>query len=266
MRTRQNLSNGSRLAIAAAVVFLVGCKTKQPVQIQIPAPESKTMAASVLFVMPTAMTNTVIRDSIGPLQLAWQQVDLLGMRAAPESGMKIDTLLGRFLEVREVEQAPRLFYKSSSVSNTWIEIDMALPELDGDHWRSGNVNISLDTANLDSQGGPEILVTAETYSMGSGSGGRWVYKAVLDISNKPILLLRGWTEVEDERHGEGSEGTLVDELDVICGREVVMRNHEIVVGPIKKVGKPDSTTCATLTALPLGRYRYQNGKVMRVGK
>ena len=210
------------------------------------------------------MANSAVRDSIGPINLPWQQVDLSGLRAAPEIGMKVDTLLGRFLEVREVEQVPRLFYKSSS--GDWIEIDLALPELGGDNWRNGNAEISVDTANLDLRGAPEVLVTAETYDMGSGSGSRWVYKAVLDISNKPIMLLRGWTEVEDERHGEGNEGTPADELDAICSREVVMRNHEVVIGPIKKGGKPDSVTCDILTALPAGHYRYQNGKVLRIEK
>lgn len=265
MREKQTLSNGSRLAIAAAVIFLAGCETKQPVQTQIPVPEPKpTVAPPVPFVMPAAMNNPVIRDSIGPKALAWQQVDLSGLRGSPDSGLEMDTILGRFLKMRgNIEQAPRLFYKLSSSSNAWIEIDLALPELDGDYWRSGNAEISLDTANLDRQGAPEILVTAETYNMGSGSGSNWVYKAVLDITNKPVMLLRGWTEVEDEVHGDGSEGIPADERDVICGREFVMRNHEVVIGPIKKDGKPNSATCAMLTNLLPGHYRYQNGQVFR---
>lgn len=264
MRTRQTLSNGSRLVIAAVVVFLASCETKQPGLTQVPVKVPKSTAAPVPFVMPAVIINPAVRDSIGPINLPWQQVDLSGLQTASEIGTKVDTLLGRFLKVQEVEQAPRLFYKSSA--DAWIEIELALPPLEGDDWRSGHAEISLDTANLDRQGAPEILVTAETYNMGSGSGTRWVYKALFDISNKPVMLLRGWTEVEEEVHGAGSGGTPVDELDVICGRNLAMRNHEVIVGPIKKTGKPDSVTCGMLTALPIGRYRYQNGKIFQVGE
>ncbi|TLM94088.1 hypothetical protein [Hymenobacter jeollabukensis] len=180
--------------------------------------------------------------------------------------MQVDTLLGRFLQVREVDQAPRLFYQPTPGSSVWTEVQLALPEWDDNSWwRNGNGTVVLDTLNLDGRGAPEVLATVETYHMGSGSGSRWVYQAVLDVSAKPVLLLRGLTEIEEETHGPGAEGTPADELVVSCERKMALRNHEVVVGATYTVGKPDSVTCAILTKLPAGRYRYQHGNIVRVG-
>ncbi|SFQ66867.1 hypothetical protein [Hymenobacter arizonensis] len=219
------------------------------------------------FLMPAPLDAPSRRDSLGPVALAWQLVSLSGLRPDPSIGLLVDTLLGGFMQVREVGAAPRLFYKTNLRAAQWMEMDLALPEFDGDDWTGAT--LTLDTANLDRRGAPEVLVTVDNSHYGSGGGRRWAYKCVVDVTKAPIRLLGALAEIEDENFGRDNDepdGRTHDpDYERTTGwvRRIELK-RDIVVGEAEGLGRDNGDN--DLTKLAAGRYRYQGGRVFRVGK
>ncbi|GAA4348916.1 hypothetical protein GCM10023185_05280 [Hymenobacter saemangeumensis] len=213
------------------------------------------------------MDSSPVRDSLGPVALAWQQVNLDGLRPDQATRLTVDTLLGRFLQVREPGSVPRLFYKADPRAVQWREVDLALPEFDGDDWTWAT--LELDTANLDRQGAPEVLVTVNKHSYGSGGGRRWAYKCLLDITQEPKRLLGAMAEIEDENFGRDNsepDGRTHDpdyERTTGWTRSIELK-RDIVVGEPEGLGRDNGDN--ELTRLAAGRYRYRNGRMFRVGE
>ena len=129
------------------------------------------------------------------------------------------------------------------------------------------IAFSLD--NLDQQGQPELVVTVSQSDVG-GNAGRddWRWVNIIDLTpRQPLLLLSAGTAAESEAYGgyQALHGKTLNPSESVsgCSRRISVRQHEVLVGPIKTKG--DNPDCS-LTALTPGRYRYQGGQLVWVGK
>ena len=214
-------------------------------------------------------------DSTGPMKLETYPVNAAQIRSIAylrDTGDfdRMDTLFGgHFLAVRGFDVPPALYYRANKQDTLWQDLGLPVRE-----YESGPeaVELKLDTANLDKQGQAEVLVRLN--SAGYGSGGGTSYKSffLLDINPpEPKLLLRGQISIMNEWFpGYFAMHNLeLAPEDQYTGyeRAITLRKREIVVGRIKKRGRnKDGISLPPLTPLPAGRYRYQSGRMFRVGK
>ena len=277
MRKRRNLSNGSRLAIAAAVVFFAGCETRQqatqnqaiPVATQsVATPDTAVRPAAVS--QPEQLELLAVGDSIGPRPLETSRVGTAELLTEfAEEGATADTIAGRFLVVKPISETPRLLYRASRNDTVWTELDGLLNRYDHGDQQS---DVEIRQANLDGQGRPEALIHFYSAIYGSGGGTTYASDYVLDItSTPPQLLLQASTRYIQEAfpayaamHGEPlKEGEVEEGYE----RSVKLKGRDVLLGPIQAEGlAPEPSDREQLTQLPAGRYRYQSGKVFRVGK
>ena len=212
-------------------------------------------------------------DSLGPCWLPLRQIgtaELLGLLHDADQILRADTVFGQFLKLQLSgvgDVSPKLLYRENRHDTVWTVLDIGLEHLPG----SQIEQFRLDTINLDRQGRPEVLVTLEMGEQGSGGGSSGRSSTMFDVTagRAPLLLLQALTG-EFERNSiayAAMHGTTIDEADANtgCKRSIRLRRHEILVGPLETVGRTPPQEC-TLTHLRAGRYRYQNGRVFRVGK
>jgi hypothetical protein len=217
--------------------------------------------------MPEPLYDDPIPDSLGPVALPWQEVDLAGFRADSKTELKADTLLDRLVRVTEGGAVPRLFYRPRARHSAWVEVGLPLPG--NEDWTFADLDVA--SADLDQRGAPEVLVTMGNGVYGSGGGSHWTYQCVLDLSATPPLLLLQAT-VEQEYENFGRDNTQPDghtrdpnyERYTGWQRTIKLSRGTIEVGPIDSLGR--SNEPCTLTRLPAGRYRYQSGRVGRVAQ
>lgn len=279
MCTRQTLSNGSRLTIAAAVVFLAGCEARQPAEQSqeirgtthlVAAPDKAAPVRLAAAHQPEQLELLAVGDSIGPRPLETSRVGTAQLRAElVEEYTTADTIAGRFLVVKYITDTPRLLYRASRHDTVWTELDGLL-----DHYEHGEQipDVQIRQANLDGQGRPEVLVHFYSAIYGSGGGTTYASDYVLDISSSPPqLLLQASTRFIMEAfpayaafHGDTLDD---DQVEIGYERNMKLQDHEVLVGPIEAEGRdPELNWRKELTQLPTGRYRYQNGRVFRVRK
>lgn len=163
---------------------------------------------------------------------------------------------------------PRLFYQVVAHDSIWTEIDLALPDVDIT-WGMESGSTELDTVNLDRRGAAELVLRFRPAAYGSGGGTAWDHVSVLDVSSTPMLIFRALLAAEDEAFGgyAAMHGFKMapGEQYTGCKRSFKVLRRELVLGPVRTIGNMKSRDC-TLTNLSAGRYRYQKGKVLRVGK
>lgn len=219
---------------------------------------------------PEQLELLAVGDSIGPRLLEASRVGTAQLRAElAEEYTTADTIAGRFLVVKPLSETPRLFYRTSQHDTVWTELDGLLRRYGhGDQQK----DVQIQQANLDGRGRPEVHVHFYSASYGSGGGTTYASDYILDITNSPPqLLLQASTRFIMEAfpayaamHGEPLEA---DQMEEGYKRTVKLQGREVLLSPIKAEGRdPEPSDCGQLTQLPAGRYRYQRGKVFRVGK
>ncbi|SFQ66829.1 hypothetical protein [Hymenobacter arizonensis] len=280
-----------RFLMGAAVLFsLLACERNRPRTIEqvVAAPkasrpaDSPTPKAAPVAAVQTAAPDALpeetgllgleVTDRTGPDTLAtWPlktaEWDSLNADWDRNKNLYSTTHLGRFRLVEGIER-PRLFYQIAAHDSIWREIDLALPDVDI-HWGMESGETELDTVNLDGRSAAELVLRFRPAAYGSGSGTAWDHVSILDVSSTPILIFRALLAAEEEAfvgyatmHGYEIEP---GEQLTGCKRTFKVRRRELVLGPVRTIGNTKSGECA-LTKLPAGRYRYQNGKVLRAGK
>lgn len=196
------------------------------------------------------------------------RVGSAALRFDPASNVQVDTIQGRFLQITAPDSLPRLLFRTSRRDTVWTELLLEMPgELDqGGDITQSTIAFSLD--NLDRQGQPELLVTVSQSDVGGNAGREdWKWINIIDLTHKPLLLLSAGTDAESEAYPQYAEmhGTPIDPSEIVsgCSRRISLRRHEVLIGPIKTKG--DNPECL-LAALMPGRYRYQSGQLVWVGK
>lgn len=259
-------------------MLLVGCAACQsrqperdvPARPPRPAPVAAHPADSSR-VVPTAaesLERLAVGDSIGPRPLEISPVGTAQLRAElAEQYAEADTVVGRFLVVKKLSDAPRVLYRGNRADTTWTELLGLL-----DHYEYGGEQqeVLIKQANLDGQGRPEALLSFSSASYGSGGGFAYASHYLLDVSSlPPRLLLQASTSYVGETFGGyvAMHGGTLDPADEYQGfeRAVTLRSHEVVVGRIRQRGRHTEVSWRDeLTALAPGRYRYQQGSLWRV--
>jgi hypothetical protein len=219
-------------------------------------------------VAASAAKPTLAVASVATHPLATVQVGNAALRFDPASHVQVDTIQGRFLQITAPDSLPRLLFRTSRRDTVWTELLLEMPdELDqGGITTESTIAFRLD--NLDQQGQPELFVTVSQSDVGGNAGREdWRWINIIDLSHKPLLLLSAGTAAESEAYTQYEKqlGTPIDPAESVtgCSRRISLRQHEVLVGPIKTKG--DNVECP-LTALTPGRYRYQGGRLAWVGK
>ncbi|MCI1186764.1 hypothetical protein MON38_04990 [Hymenobacter sp. DH14] len=179
-----------------------------------------------------------------------------------------------FRLVQESGERPRLFHRVASGGAEWMEIDLSLVASDTEdapQWGAESGDHSIDTVNLDGRGAAELVLRLHPASYGTGSGTAWDQVSVLDVTSTPTptLIFQALLAAEDEALGGYAmmHGYKIEpgEQFTGCKRSFRVQHRELLLGPVKTIGNTKPGDC-TLTKLSAGRYRYQHGKVLRVGK
>jgi hypothetical protein len=213
-------------------------------------------------------TTSAAQPTLAAHLLQTVQVGQAALRFDPASNVQVDTIQGRFLQITALDSLPRLLFRTSRRDTVWTELLLEMPnELDqGSVATQSTIAFRLD--NLDQQGQPELFVTVNQSDVGGNAGREdWSWINIIDLTHKPLLLLSAGTAAQSEAYPQYSEmhGTHLSpaEIGQGCSRRISLRQHEVLVGPIKTKG--DNPEC-TLTTLTPGRYRYQGGRLAWVGK
>lgn len=208
----------------------------------------------------------VLPDSLGPKPMTFDAVGTATIKQKAADGARLDTLLGgRCLRVWSSDpevRCPYLLFRVSLQDTLWQRFYFE------DAILYGGDNCMLEVSTFDWDGRPprEIRIDATSGQHGGGGGGS-DYESVYIFSpgRAPRQLLKLKTADTDQMAGMGLEKVPLNERYTGCTRTVTVRGHEVVVGPIKTIGNFNRNDCP-LTQLPAGRYRYQGGRVFRVGK
>ncbi len=279
---------GRFLVGAAVLLSLLACERKRPrtiaevvaaakaVRLADSPPPKATPVAPVGAPMPDAVLEATgspvqeVTDRTGPDTLTtwpWTtaQWDSLNADWGHWKDIYATTRLGRFRLVEGLEK-PRLFYQAAAHDSSWTEIDLALPD-EEINWGMESRGTELDTVNLDGRGAAELVLRFRPAAYGSGGGTAWDHVSVLDVTATPMLVFRALLAAEDEAFGgyAAMHGYKIapGEQYTGCKRSFSVRHCELVLGPVRTIGNTKIGDC-TLTKLPAGRYRYQNGKVSQV--
>lgn len=229
------------------------------------------VAAAVPGALPGKTSLTVLEatDRTGPVTLPawrWSPAEWDSLKADWYQWNSV-TNFGRFCLV-EGHEPPRLFYQVAAHDSAWTEIDLALSD-EEPHWGLESSGTDSDTVNLDGRGAAELVLRFRPASYGSGGGTVWEQVSILDVSASPRLIFRALLATEDEAFGGYAQmhGYTIAPGGQFtgCKRSFEVRGRELVLGPIKTIGTTERGECR-LTKLPAGRYRYRNGKLLRVGK
>lgn len=191
------------------------------------------------------------------------------LRFYSAGNVQVDTIQGRFLQITAPDSMPRLLFRTSRRDTVWTELLLERPDdlTQGAYITQSEIAFSLD--NLDQRGQPELVVTVSQSDVGGNAGREdWNWINIIDLTpRQPLLLLSAGTAAQSEAYPQYSEmhGTHLSpsEIQTGCSRRISRRQHEILIGPIKTQG---NTPECSLEALTPGRYRYQGGQLVWVGK
>ncbi|WP_345233538.1 hypothetical protein [Hymenobacter saemangeumensis] len=162
---------------------------------------------------------------------------------------------------------PALLYRKNRLDSVWTVINLVLPdyashevrgplkwEVEG--YRKMDI-FKLDTANLDHQGEPEVLLHVIMDCCGSTSHTEWAAVNLIDVNGVPKLLMSALIETRDVGYSS-DEG-----FSIHYEQRDVKLMAEVVVSRIKtnRYGWK-----SLLTLLKSGRYQYRNGHLVWVGK
>ncbi|MBH8558002.1 hypothetical protein [Hymenobacter negativus] len=194
----------------------------------------------------------------------------------PPQRDKIQASANRFIGFRGVAAAvdyyswhsekPTLLYRKNQTDTVWVSIPLVLPDY-ASHFNFGTLNwddddigdLEVDTCNLDHRGEAEVLVTIRQSHYGSGGGQSRTAVNLIDVSGKPRLLLVALVEAGDSWHGPGDS----QESGSSDAHRRIGLKRELLVSRIvaDQYGSP-----SLLTPLKPGRYRYQGGRLVWVGR
>ncbi|MBH8568489.1 hypothetical protein KB206_06330 [Microvirga sp. STS02] len=295
MRFSKKVRYGRFLMGAAVLLSLLACERKRPRTIEEVVAAAKTVrpadspVATSAPVVPLITREPDIEvprrevlDSLGPVRLDSRLVDInewldtTEWRYSARSEVVVDTLLQNFVQVRAHGEAPRLLYRASSTARQWREVSLDFPDLYDGQLR--DAVFTLDTANLDHWGAPELLINIRWSRYGNRLGSSYRRAVVLDVTRTPLLLLNALVEEGDEQFGRNDvdfnrpyqelaaglrKHDWTQEKYAGCTRSIKLK-RDIELEPIRHIGSNDN--CYEMTPLPAGSYRYQHGKVFRVGK
>jgi hypothetical protein len=262
------------LAFAWLGLACWACQQNTPSQESAPArplpavPAAKPLAAALPLRDSQPELSGAGADSLNPRPVDVVLVGAAQLRAAAaDSYTEVDTLSARFVWLQAVAEAPRLLYRANPLDTTWLEL-----RINFDRHERGNeaVRLTIEEANLDGRGRPEVLVRLESAANGSGGGTTWSSVYLLDVTPpQPLLLVQAQVSCIYEAFAGYAQlhGLEVDpdEQFTGCDRAVQLHKRELRFGPIEPTGNFDLQD-SELTRLPAGRYRYQHGKVFRVGE
>ena len=229
-----------------------------PAEVVAPPRPAKPMAKLALL---------AIGDSIGPRAVEVSEVGESALRiTASEEGVSADTINKHFLVLDELGDAPRLLYRANAADTVWLELALFASYESGSEQR----HVAVQEADLDGRGRPEVLVTYSSASYGSGGGSSYASTYLLDVTPRtPLLLLQAQTSQRFEWFAGYAtmHGVELDpqEADTGYDRRVAFSHHELLLGPVKTHGNSQKKD-SPLTKLPAGHYRYQQGRMYRVGK
>jgi hypothetical protein len=225
-------------------------------------------------IAPASAAPPVAKPALAVVPLAAHalqtvQVGNAALRFDPASNVQVDTIQGRFLQITAPDSLPRLLFRTSRRDTVWTELLLEMPDnlTQGAFITQSNIAFSLD--NLDQRGQPELVVTVNQSDVGGNAGREdWSWINIIDLTpRQPLLLLSAGTAAQSEAYPQYSEmhGNHLSpsEIRTGCSRRISRRQHEILIGPIKTQG--DNPECS-LAALTPGRYRYQGGQLLWVGK
>lgn len=288
---------GRFLMGAAVLLSLWACERKQPrtrsieevvaaaklvLRADSPVAKAAPVAPRITREPDIEVPRREIPDGLGPVKLDSRLVDINEWLDTTEwhysarNEVQVDTLLQKFVQVRAHGEPPRLLYRASLTARQWREV--SLDFLDLDYGYLDHAVFTLDTANLDHRGAPELLINLQWSRHGNRLGSSYRRAIVLDVTRTPLLLLNALVEEGDEQFGRndidfnrpyaelaaGLQGhDWTQEKYAGCTRSIKLK-RDIELGPIRHIGSNDN--CYEMTPLLAGRYRYQNGKVFRVGK
>lgn len=158
---------------------------------------------------------------------------------------------------------PLLFYRPHPRDTTWLELELE-PDVATFEGGSNAPILEVKQANLDGRGQPEVLLRFSSESSGSGGGTTYGHCYLLDPTPpRPRLLLRALTGYVHEMRGNSTPD---DEHLVGYERAIHLRGRNVYIAPTTTVGRVRNHFDASpLTPLQAGRYRYQGGKLRRVG-
>lgn len=281
---------GRFLTGAAVLLSLWACERSSPktTQTGVPAnrsvPDSSRVVKATGPMLPAAKNSQLTQpsaDSSSPVILKtwlvsrpqWDSLTTEWNDTTRISRSQIVNFAG-FRLVQESSEPPRLFHHLAGGDAEWIEIDLTLiaPDAeDAPQWGAESGNHSIDTVNLDGRGAAEVVLRLHPASYGTGSGTVWDQVSVLDVTSTPTptLIFQALLAAEDEAFGGYAmmHGYKIARGNQFtgCKRSFNVRRRELALGPVRTIGNTKAKEC-TLTELPAGRYRYQRGKMFRVGK
>ncbi|MCC2547390.1 hypothetical protein LJY25_13120 [Hymenobacter sp. BT175] len=200
-------------------------------------------------------------------------------RCVPDQDLKLeiqsnpyraDTVAGRYVVFRELFQPARVLYKPDAAATCWLEVR---PEDVGESGTVGG-DFTVDTASL-APGRRVLLLNLRGHNGFWGGSLDYGLTNIVDVTAEPLLLLK--TEALHENVSYGRENDSVFDEDAAGSekreQQVSIRRGLIRVGPATQTFTNDPSAPADgpikpvpESMLPAGRYRYQPGKVVRVGK
>ena len=277
-----------RFLVGAAVLFsLLACERKRPRTIEEVVAAAKTVRlpdslrqAQKLVQPPQAVSKAValpgdilpvedsVRAYIGGRPMQYRVVP-----AAHMAGYAVgaDTVLGRFLLMRELDERMHFLYPVTSASGDWIDVRL---ERVGEHGIKG-ADIAVDTIRLQGQPKAALCVSAQGHQGSWGGSADTRCMQLLDISGLPALLMKvensylntSYGRLDDTTYDEDAESRETQEQTVkfrdgmvfvsTPRRRVVQGARRERVSPLRPVPE---------TMLPAGQYRYQYGQLYRVEK
>lgn len=262
---------GGIAALAAAA--LGACNSQPPAH----EPAAKSSGASThagpvavaLAKAPNQLANSTepfdsLRAFVGMRPMQFQYV-------ADSVRQDTPTVARRFIIIHELFQTPRILYRSAADSTRWLQFKL---EPVGEAGTVGG-DFTVDTIGLNPRR-QTLLLRLSGHNGFWGGSLSYGQAAIVDVTAEPLLLLKTETLSEDVSYGRDSD-TVYDEN--AAGSEsrtqvLAIRNHCIVLGSPRQSSQHGRSHVQASyvirptpqSMLPAGRYRYQSGKVFRVGR
>lgn len=182
----------------------------------------------------------------------------------------IDTVFGRYLRISRLFEPTRVLYRATPAATCWTQVQL---EPVGDTGAVGG-EFTLDTVLLDPQR-RVLLLNLRGHNGFWGGSLDYGLTNIIDVTEKPFLLLKTEALREDTSYGREDDTTYDDDA---AGSESRSQTVRVRAGLIRveqprltsRVGRggEDVRSREPLpeTMLPAGHYRYRGGKVFRVRK
>ncbi|HEX8349556.1 MAG TPA: hypothetical protein VF598_06330 [Hymenobacter sp.] len=235
------------------------------------APPPRTTAAAATAAAPrgiAAPEEDSVQAYVGGQPMQYRAVPAADM---PGYGLGADTVSGKFLVMRELDQRLHLLYPVGPKSGDWIDVRLErVGELD-----LFENDIAVDTVHLRGQPKAALCVSAQGHQGFWGASIETRGVCLIDISGPPVLLLKAETLHLDTHYGRIDETTYDDDAQGHEAQEqtVNIRDGAVYVSaPHRRIAKGQERERTSFlrpiptTMVPAGQYRYQRGQLFRVGK